>query len=130
MPGAGHQIAPEELLSRYLFNPRKFDPSTRKVKYPAFLPNPNNGETSVFRTSSLPKREIWRIGDNIGERRKVPVSVLARGDVPAGHVVKSGLKIDPDKKSLHANIIGWPEEKSAQILAAMLLADKAQLYLR
>lgn len=131
MTGAANPISPDELLSRYLFNNREFDPATGTVKYPAFLPSPKNGETSVFRTSGLAETKIWQIGSNIGKNRKTPVSVLVRADLEAGHVYTSGLKINPDKKpSLHANIIGWPSEKSAQKLLAMMLADKARLLLK
>jgi hypothetical protein len=32
-------------------------------KHASFMPNPQNGDTSVVRTSSLSEKEIWLIGE-------------------------------------------------------------------
>jgi hypothetical protein len=49
----------------------------------------------------------------------------------ARDVSSERLTITPDNQShpLHANISGWPVEKSEQKLIAKKIADKAQLHL-
>ena len=46
-------------------------------------------------------------------------------------VRETGLTIDPDNDPpRHANILGWPEEKSEQKLIALELSESAKLKLR
>lgn len=84
----------------------------------------------MFRISSLSDNEIWEIGDSeVSQKRGSPL--LGRADISAFHVFDKKLKVIPDNNPpLHANIVGWPEEKSKQKLIAMELAESAQLYLR
>jgi hypothetical protein len=93
------------------------------------MPAPN-GETSVFRISNLSDNEIWEIGTSeVAQKRGLPL--LGRADISAFHVFDKNLKVIPDNKPpRHANIVGWPEEKSEQKLIAMELAENAQLHLR
>jgi hypothetical protein len=122
------QARPEENLSRYLFNKNHFSSKNGRVKYNAFLPN-QNGKTSVFRTSELSNDEIWRIGDDVADEREM--TLLGRGEICARHVVEQGLELDAnDDPPRHADIIGWPEEKSAQKLIAIELESNAELYLK
>ena len=55
------EIEDQEDLCRYIFSSSHM--SASKVKYAAFLPD-RNGETSVFRTSTIDEHEIWDIGIN------------------------------------------------------------------
>jgi hypothetical protein len=89
------------------------------------MPNPKNGETSVFRISGISERDIWKIGDReVGVLRNKPV--LGRADIGASFVFMKGLKVVPSEPPVrHANIVGWPEEKSEQTLIALQLAAEA-----
>ncbi len=121
-------VEPEERLSRYLFSRNNYSASKHTVHYSAFLPPPDR-YLSVFRTSDLVEEEIWDIGDNIGRRRDK--SLLGRGDIKAVAVHEAGLSIDPnDIPPRHANITGWPDDESAIKLAAVELAQRAELILK
>lgn len=123
------QVSPDENLSRYILQKNHFSILHQRVKYAVFLPAPN-GETSVFRISNLSDNEIWEIGDNeVAQKRGGPL--LGRADISAFHVLDKNLKVIPDNNPpRHANIVGWPEEKSEQKLIAIELAERAQLHLR
>lgn len=123
------QVRPEENLTRYILHKNHFTILHKRVKYAAFLPAPN-GETSVFRVSGLDDNAIWEIGDKeVAIGRGIPV--LGRANILASRVFSRTLKIVPDDSPpRHANITGWPEEKSEQKLIAMELAEDALLYLR
>lgn len=123
------EVRPEENLARYILHKSLFSILHKRVKYGAFLPAPN-GETSVFRISNLSDNEVWDIGDKeVAQKRGM--LVLGRADILAFHVLQRRLRIIPDDNPpRHANIVGWPEEKSEQKLIAMELAENAQLYLK
>lgn len=123
------QVNPEEYLARYILHKNHFSAQHRRVKYVVFMPAPT-GETSVFRISSLSDNEIWEIGSSaVSKKRGLPL--LGRADISAFHVFDKNLKLIPDNNpSRHANIVGWPEEKSKQKLIAIELAESAQLHLR
>ncbi|MBI5739161.1 MAG: hypothetical protein HZA16_00440 [Nitrospirae bacterium] len=123
------QVRPEEVLARFIFHKNHFSIEHKRAKYAAFLPAPN-GETSVFRVSGLTDIVIWQIGDkDVAVKRRMPI--LGRADILAFHVLNRSLRIKPDDTPpLHANITGWPKEKSEQKLIAMELARDAQLYLK
>jgi hypothetical protein len=97
------------------------------VKYPAFLPN-KNGETSVFRISGISHKEVWDIGDReVAKIRGKPI--LGRADISASNVMAKDLKVLPSEPPVrHANITGWPEEKSKQKLIALELAAEAHFH--
>ncbi len=118
-------VIPSEVLSRFIMQTNWCRPSDNHVRYAAFMPNPKNGETSVFRISGISDREIWEIGHREVElRRDKPV--LGRADVGSSFVVTKGLNVVPSEPPVrHANIVGWPEEKSEQRLIALELAAEA-----
>jgi hypothetical protein len=98
------------------------------VHYTAFIPPPDRC-LSVFRTSTLSENEIWEIGENVGRQRSR--QLLGRADIQTVSVLEAGLCVDSDDNPpRHANILGWPNEDSAIKLAAMQLAEKAQLRLK
>ena len=122
-------ISPSENITRYIFEKKKYSIENNRVKYNTFLPN-RSGETSVYRTKSLDNGKIWGIGKRyVAEPRNKPL--LARADITASDVFDEGLKIEPDTTihKLHANIIGWPEQKDEQISIALELEKDATLYL-
>lgn len=119
-----------ETLSRFIFQTNQYRPSNKTVRHTAFLPNPNNGETSVYRTSDINDEEIWSIGDReVAPKREKPV--LGRADIIADVVMSQHLEIIPSESpERHANITEWPYERSEQKLIALELAAEAQLHLK
>ena len=89
------------------------------------MPNPTNGQTSVFRIYDLSDKEVWDIGDREVASR-IGKSVLGRADIGASNVMEKGLRAFPSEPPVrHANIVGWPEEKSEQRLISLELAAEA-----
>jgi hypothetical protein len=122
------QVTPSEVLSRFIMQTNWYRLSDNRVRYAAFMPNPKNGETSVYRISGISDREVWEIGDReVGLRRDKPI--LGRADIGASFVITKGLNVVPSEPPIrHANIIGWPEQKSEQRLVAIELAAEAIFY--
>jgi len=118
-------VTPSEVLSRIIMERKWCSLSDNRVKYAAFMPNPKNGETSVFRISGISDREVWEIGHReVGLKRDKPV--LGRGDIGTSFVMTKGLNVVPSEPPVrHANIVGWPEEKSEKRLIALELAAEA-----
>ncbi|QXD13984.1 hypothetical protein GQ464_010990 [Rhodocaloribacter litoris] len=113
-------------LARFLLQRSHFAPANHRVKYSAFMPN-RDGETSVFDIHELTETEIWEMG-----RRYVAApqgrSLCGRADTFVSIVENLGLMVDfDDHPPRHANITGWPHEKSAQKLKALELASNATL---
>ena len=119
-----------ETLSRFILQKNWYKPSTQTVRHTAFLPNPKNGQTSVYRTSEITDEEIWGIGDReVAVKRGKPV--LGRADIIADVVISRDLVINPSEPpERHANITGWSDEPSKQRLIALELAAEAQLHLK
>ncbi len=119
-------IRSSENLTRYIFQKKYYRPSNNTVKYNAFLPNPNNGDTSVFRISNISDNEIWNIGKTIRDDK----IVIGRADIIASIVLSKNLKIIPSEPpQYHADISNWPDDKAKQISIATELAEEAKLYL-
>ncbi len=123
-------VDPTESLSRFILQKNWYSASVYRVKHAVFLPNPINGETSVFRTSGVINSEIWNIGDReVSIKRGKPI--LGRADVIASSVLSRALQIIPSEPpERHANITDWPDEKSKQKQIAIELAAEANLYLK
>ena len=113
-----------EILSRFILQTNWFSSSENRVKYAAFLPD-KNGETSVFRTSGITNNEIWEIGDcEVSIKRGKPI--LGRADIGINNVISKDLEVVPREPPLrHANIIGWPDERSKQKIIAIELASES-----
>jgi hypothetical protein len=121
-------IETAETLARFILQRNWIRPSDNTVKHAAFMPNPHNGETSVFRIAGLNDQDVWQIGDReVAARRDKPL--LGRADIHAFNVVSKELHIVPNEPPpRHANIVGWPDEKSKQLQIAVELAAEAQFH--
>lgn len=120
-------IAPSETLSRFILQSNSIKTSNSTVKYTAFLPYPHV-ELSVFRTSSISDDEIWDIGDRAVASKRGK-QILGRADISALNVTTKNLEAIPNEPpARHANITGWPDEKSKQKEIALELAAEAQLH--
>ena len=124
-------ILQTERLTRYVPDKSSCKPFEERVEYNAFLP-PSNLRLSVYRSTELREEKIWELGvQNVAVHRNKPL--IGRADILASDVSDTNrvLKLSPDPKphSLHANITGWPEQKSEQKLIAIKLADKSKFSL-
>ena len=121
-------ILPNDPLARFIYSSSHFSRENKRVKHNAFMPA-SDGKTSVYRTKELSQPEMWVIGQDVAQARKQ--TLYARGDIVAADVSKLGLRILPSEPPpYHANIEGWPDDKSAQKLKAIDLADAAKLVIR
>lgn len=80
----------------------------------------------MFFTRGLSDEQIWSLAD-----RYVTAQAYGRAELTIAAVSEIGLRIDLDNRPpRHANIFGWPAEKSAQKLYALKLAEKSALVIR
>jgi len=121
-------VADDEDLSRFLTSSSQFN--SVGIKLGAFLPNPKDRETSVFRHASEPRLQLWQLASEMvaGER-----TVHGAAIVKAQHVRAAKLTVlasEPPPR--HAAIVGWPwieadpdEQKAQQKELAALIASQA-----
>ena len=124
---APDSIASNERVTRYILSRKQFSRENKRIKYAAFLP-PRDLELSVYRTNRLDGGEIWEIGKRFVAEPQGK-TVLARGDLQAATIVEVGLgaAADTQPHKLHANIVGWPAEKSEQKMLAIEFANAASI---
>jgi hypothetical protein len=131
LSGLPVHVADDETLARFITSSSYIN--SMGVKPAAFLPNPNNGETSVFRHGKTPEDSLWEIGEvevaSIGQRNIHGVAFIKTGDVR-----KESLDVEsfePPEK--HADIKGWPVgsdlelQKAKQKEIALSLAENSEL---
>lgn len=108
--GLPEQIEDDEDLARFLYSSRQF--TTTGVKHVAFLPNPKDSETSVFRHGLKPLREMWRLGSDA--RPDMPLHGVAI--VKAAEVRRIFLEVFADEPPLrHAAIRNWPNDSDVEL---------------
>ena len=126
-------VADDEDLARFLTSSGQFN--LTMVKHSAFLPNPKDHATSVFRHSAAPVDSLWRIGL---EHAAVGRTLHGAAICKARHVRFAKLEVQANEPPpRHADIIGWPlqpadpeMEKAQHKELAMLVAQYAQLVRR
>lgn len=125
--GLPKEVADDEPLARFLTSSGQFNQSA--VKPSAFLPNPKDGKTSVFRHGAEPQADLIAIANqHIGSNRRVHgVGIVRAGDVRAVHLDVQSQEPPPR----HADITNWPSkmEKARQKKIAIKLAQRAELVL-
>lgn len=118
-----------ELLARYLTQKGHYNLKDNRVKHTAFMPKDDNLQISVFRIDGLLDSEVWQIGEDV-----VKISgrhLHGRADIVVLLVEECGLLVNADDSPpRHANIIGWPEERSKRLELAQELAASATLKIR
>ena len=85
------------------------------------------GETSVFQVDIVPEPSIWEIGiREVATSKGKPL--LGRADVCQNGIITAGLRVEAERSShpLHANIVGWPDEKMQQKDKAVQLWQRSQ----
>ena len=131
--GLPERVHDDEDLARFLTSSRQFNATM--VKPSAFLPNPKDGATSVFRHGSEPREDLWRIGQvHLPKVRRIYGGAIVKAQqVRAASLDVAGEEPPPR----HANIIGWPTvggdpemEKAQQKERAAAIAQHAELVRR
>lgn len=112
------------------------DPRTENVtpRPEAFLPF-SRVELSVIRHREITEAELWEIGREVSAKReegdqfgrKFPL--FGRADISARDVRAQNLDVVPAEGSRlprnHADIVGWPPDKPAQMIRAVEIAAAA-----
>ena len=123
----GEQLARMILIEKHLR--REKDKVTAKPE--AFLPY-KHVELSVIRHRELSESELWEVGRDVSAKREAgdqfgrKFPLLGRGDFSARDARAQNLDAapaeGPELPRNHADIIGWPLEKPAQMLHALKIA--------
>ncbi|MCP4252476.1 MAG: hypothetical protein GY775_03510 [Candidatus Scalindua sp.] len=114
-----------EILSRFILK-EKYIRADNTVRHIAFTPS-KNGETSVFRISGISDNEVWDIGDReVATKQSKPI--FGRADIIASIVMKELKVIPTEPPKRHADITGWPDERSNQRLIALELAAESEFH--
>lgn len=129
-PLANVPVGDDEWLARFVLVEKhvKKDGPKPFIKAPAFLPY-RHVELSVTRHQGLEENELWALGHDVASARKMPL--VGRGDISAKSARVQSLDVVPSEgpgkgARNHANIIGWPSEKAAQMVKALVLAAEAE----
>ena len=131
--GLPEAIADSEHLARFLTSSSQYN--AKGVKPSAFLPNPNDQTTSVFRHDGEPESELWEIGveDAVGTRTLYGAAIVIVEVVRSAKLAVAANEPPPR----HAVICKWPVDQSDAELQkakhkeiALVIASKARLLLR
>lgn len=102
--GLPERVADEEDVARFLTSSGHYNATA--VRPAAFMPNPSNGETSVFRHGGEPLAALRAMGEaEVGVSRRVHGAAIVRAGVTrsVGLAIRAG---EPPPR--HADIVGWP----------------------
>ena len=129
--GLPEVVADDEDLARFLTSRSQFN--SQAVKPAAFLPSPEDRETSVFRRGSEPHHALWAVGQEhvAGDRTLHGVAVVKAHAVRAAQL--DVIADEPPPR--HAAIRGWPWlegdpelRKAQQKEKAALISSAATLF--
>lgn len=123
-------VEDDERLARMILTDKyvRKDAKTEKLtpKPEAFLPY-KHVALSVIRHRDLTEAELWEIGREVALKRERPL--VGRGEFTARDVRVLNLDAvpveGPELPRNHADIVGWPPEKPAQMLRATQIAAAA-----
>lgn len=87
-----NKVRAEEPVARFLVQKNDFNATDKFAKPRAFLPNPKNLKTSVFRVVNLTSNVIWNIGEKYvsGPRNR---TLYGRADILKRNVEMLGLAV-------------------------------------
>jgi hypothetical protein len=112
-----------EILSRFILY-SKWIRGDNTIRPEAFVPHPHI-DLSVTRQKNITESKLWELGNDVAVIRNRILH--GRADIAAESIFLNRLIIEPSEPPLnHANIKGFPEEKSEQKLIAMELASKSE----
>ncbi|MDA2921318.1 hypothetical protein MYX76_17805 [Desulfobacterota bacterium AH_259_B03_O07] len=123
-----------EILTRYVYYSKYIKKLDRTVSWAAFMPNPKDNETSVFRVLGLSESEIWNIA-NCDVTPHQQNRIKGRADMNLDDVIN--IRVNSNKLFFnskeppyrHGNITSWSNQKSVNKLIALELEVKASPHL-
>ena len=129
--GLPETVGDDEGLARFLNSSSQY--TSVMAKPAAFLPNPKDRETSVFRHGPEPQADLWKIG----REHLPPGRTLHGAALVTARSVRATLLdvIATEPPARHAAVVGWPWgddpelQKAQQKERAILLAQAAELLL-
>lgn len=127
-PLAATPVDSAELLARFIFTKRylRNEGGTLTARAEAFAPY-KHVTMSTTRHRGLSEEEIWLSGAEVARRRGHlegrSFQLIGRADFLALHSRQQNLDVIPeDPPPNHADVIGWPLEKPAQMVCALEIA--------
>lgn len=122
-------MADDERLARFVFDKRWLPKNGEGVNARAILAY-RYVELSVSRHRDLSGAELWGLGQDVARMRSAgeerEIVLLGRADFLARTARQQKLDVKPDEPPRnHANVVGWPAEKSAQMLLAQEIAARS-----
>lgn len=117
-------VGNEEQLARFVLFEKHVRKNDGTIKADAILPF-KHVELSVSRHRGLSDCEVWELGRDVAEKRARPL--VGRADFSALTARQQSLDVIPSEPPRnHANIVGWPPEKPAQMVRALEIAAQAK----
>lgn len=131
--GLTEHVSDDEDLARFLTSSSHYNATAARPA--AFMPNPRNGETSVFRHGAEPLEDLKAIAQTeVGAERSIHGAAIVKAGVVREVTLEVRAKEPPPR---HADIIGWPSSnddpdlaKAEQKKFAALIAQRAGSPLR
>ena len=132
-------VEDDERLARMVLNDKwvRKDARTEELTLTplAFLPY-SRVELSVIRHREITAAELWEIGREVSAMREAgdqfgrKFPLLGRGDFSARDAREQKLDVMPVEgmglPRNHADVVGWPPEKPAQLMRAIEIAARAK----
>ncbi len=118
------EISNAEVLARFVVS-RRWVRQDNTVKSDAFIPYPYP-DLSVTRHIGLSEDELWVVGQGVAAGRSL--SLHGRADTHTSIIKGQGLSVHPAplaENANHANVKGWPKDKSEQKIKALEIAKTA-----
>lgn len=119
------QVAPDEALARYILHNSHIRRCNGTLKPDAFIPHPHQ-ELSVTHHLAATEQELWTVGEGIAA--STGKTLYGRGDVQASTYLTQRLAVKAapvPANPNHADVAGWPADKSTQKIIAMEISAAA-----
>ena len=124
------------VFSKHVRSPAGGDKTEGRVKPNAFVPHPYD-DLSVNRHLQYTEDEVWELCQQVAQQLKK--TLYGRATANASDFQSKKLTVRPDPVRTenpeglppnpnHAIVLGWPEEKSAQLAIAQDIADACRFF--
>jgi len=124
------------VFSKHVRSPTGSDKTEGRVKPNAFVPHPYD-DLSVNRHLQSTDDDVWELCRQVAQQLKK--TLYGRATVNASDFQSRKLRVQPDPirsensdgllpNPNHAIVVGWPEEKSAQLAIAQDIADACRFF--
>lgn len=135
-PLAAVPVDDDERLARFVLTQKHLPKAGGGVKAESVLPY-RRVELSVIRHRDLTETGLWKIGGEVAQQRKEKEGrdfpLVGRVDFLARVARAQRLDVvpaeGPDLPRNHADVVGWPAEKHAQMSLAQQLAARSDFIL-